>query len=117
MKQGVCFAGKIRHENFEEAVAVEVFGVCTHAAARAAVRIKSHAGFECYFGKCSSAVIVKKEICRSVIGLKNIEAAVVVIVQSNDSQAFSFEVCDSCLLTNIREDAVAIVVKEPACRA
>src|SRR6266566_2890646 len=53
--------------------------------ARIAVRIKSHTGFECDFGKASVAIVVIEKVCRGIISLKNIHPSVVIIIQCHDA--------------------------------
>src|SRR5262249_5370268 len=95
-------------------IAGHIRGVHAHSRARFAVLAIGDAVFEPSFLKGLSLTVDEQEVLQRIIGLKNVEEAIVINIRCHSSKALTEGVCNSCRTAHVCELTVSVVVEQPA---
>src|SRR6266850_473869 len=117
MPKGICLLRKVSDKNILVTITIKILGVDTHTSSRATIWIKRTVCFQSDFRKRTVAVVAEEKVWNAIIGLKDVQFSIVVVIKANHAQTFAGMFSYSRFLADVGECAVMIVVIEHARRA
>jgi hypothetical protein len=104
-------------EDVQQAIAVDIVHVRSHACQRLPVDSHRHAGPQADLFEDTVPFVVKQEIRRRIVGDVDVFPTVGIVIAEDDAQPFAFRAVDPRCARDIGKRAVAVVAKENVRRA
>src|SRR6266850_290446 len=117
MPKGIGLLRKVGNKNILETITIKILCIDTHTSPSATIWIQSTVCFQGDFRKGPVTVVAKEKIWDAIVGLKDVQLPIVVVIKADHAQTFAGMFSDSRFTAHVRERAVTIVVIENARRA
>src|SRR2546427_1944468 len=107
--EGIHLGRKIGNHQIREAIVIVVREIDSHSRKRMALSIDGHTRYKGNLLKRAMAFVVIKEFRHGIVGHKEIDMPVAVVIRNGYAQAFA-RLCQAKLIRNFGEVTVAIIV-------